>query len=326
MVSTQLNRRTVSIFLGTFTLLTSLLLLTSLSLTSSTLLPTIQWSSPSTPTLTPHGPTTYIPFTFGWTMLLQTLRGYQKAEWPNIVVVDNSWNAYADGERELLRGEYGVVDVIPTPVHLRFTQLQAFLDHLARGSGEDVYFWSHTDVLFVPFHQDVFRQATECVYRANENGTLGVMWFMYDLLSAVTVNAGRVAPWDPAMPQYGSDCDRYKRLRLAGLETRDCEERIGEMIHLHSVLSEGEMGELFDRAVPLEERVATVREIDGAREQYSWREGDGRVSMTEADKQAKEAEGDGGRRYHEAKWGWGPPPCELDDRVPNFDVPQWEKG
>jgi hypothetical protein len=265
-------------------------------------------------------PITYIPFTFGWSMLLQTLKGYQLAGWSNIVIVDNTWDGYAVSQLEILQKEYGVMDVTPTPVHLRFSQLQAFLDHLARTANLPYYFWSHTDVILLPFTTTAYRQATQCVEKGTRNGTLGVMYFEYDLLSAVTDIAGLVAPWDPAMPQYGSDCDRYKRLRLGGLETRDCENQIGEVLHLRSLLSEAELEMLYKGEGTVKERADRIREIDGKREKYAWREAKGGESVTEMDRLAAEAERQGGEVYFEGKWGKNPP-CELWDRQPKFEQP-----
>jgi len=323
-----MNRRTTLLLLSGLVFFTILSLTLFFATSNSKILPNISWldNDPTFPTQQSRirpGPTTYIPFTFGWTMLLQSLRGYQIADWPNIVIVDNSWNGYAYADREMLREIYGIVEVIPTPVHLRFAQIQGYMDNLARNRDidQEAYFWAHTDVLLVPNPgEDVYTIATDCVRRENVNGTLGVLWFHYDRLSAVTIEAGKVAPWDVSMPQYGSDCDRYKRLRLAGLETKDCDSRWGDLIHIHSVLSEEEMEALYDESVPLEERVAVVQAIEDSEDQYSWRKGDGRAGITDMDTQAKFAEGEGGRGYMEAKWGWSPP-CELEGRFPAFDVP-----
>jgi hypothetical protein len=271
---------------------------------------------------------TYIPFTFGWTMLLQTLRGYRSSGWKNVVIVDNSWQGHAIKQKGHLREVYGILDVIQTPVRLRFPQLQAFLDHLARESHAKAYFWSHTDILLVPnitqsHALDVqggpHRRATESVRRANQDGTLGVMFFSYDLLSAVTTNAGHVAPWDPSMPQYGSDCDRYKRLRLSGLQVTDCETSIGEVLHMHSSLSADQFEFLYDEQQPLDSRLEFVQEVDGGRDKYAWRLDEDGETLTEMDKKASEAESEGGRLYHFAKWGENAP-CELENRFPAFDI------
>ncbi|CAD6565144.1 MAG: hypothetical protein TREMPRED_000943 [Tremellales sp. Tagirdzhanova-0007] len=322
----QTSRRNLLFVLG---LAFALILLASLAYHSSTLLPIINRFSQS-PTSTTSGssrirdgPITYIPFTFGWAMLLQTLRGYQISDWPNLVIVDNSWDGYAYEEKDMLRDMYGVIDVIPTPVRLRFAQIQAFMDKIAADSVAPMYFWSHTDILLVPNGPDTYGRAMDAVHRWDINGTLGVLHFAYDLLSAVTAKAGKIAPWDPAMPQYGSDCDRYMRLKLAGMHATDNGERIAEIIHLHSVLSEDEMERLYDDTEDVQERVRIVRELNDAREQYAWRyggEGDGREGITEMDVKAKYAEEQGGRLYFEAKWGQIEELCELDDRTPAFDL------
>lgn len=268
-------------------------------------------------------PITYIPYTFGWAMLLQTLRGYRNAGWKNIVVLDNSWDRKASVHCDLLTDELGVLDVLETPVRLRFAQLQAYMDWLARDAEAGYYFWSHTDVLLVPQPgESAYETAMASVQHSMAEGNLGVLFFMYDIISAVTTTAGQLAPWDPSMPQYGADCDRYRRLRLAGLEATDSILHIGEIIHIHGVLHEEEMVALYDEtAGSTEERAAVVREISNAENQYAWRfSGNGGDEMEERDMVAAEAEALGGRLYHFAKWGDNPA-CELLDRTPAFDVP-----
>jgi hypothetical protein len=61
----------------------------------------------------PSSPITFIPYTFGYEMLLQTLRVYQRAGWRNIVVIDNSWKRDAWKERDRL-ASLGVSQVVLT--------------------------------------------------------------------------------------------------------------------------------------------------------------------------------------------------------------------
>ncbi len=273
-----------------------------------------------------HGPITYIPFTFGFSMLLQTLRGYHFAEWPNIVIVDNSWDGLVYLRKEWLRERYGVLDVITTPVHLRFSQLQGFLDKLARDAGESFYFWSHTDILLLADDHQAYQRANQCIESKQERSAspngLGVLFIDYDRLSAVSVTAGNAVPWDPATPQYGSDCDRYARMRSAGYEVGECQ-GIGYVAHVRAVMTEEEQDRFFGGEMSLEDRLAFTKTINQEGEEYGWRKGgtaDHRDAITMADTEASKAEGEGGRVYMKAKWGedWN---CALEGRSPAFDVP-----
>ena len=314
------RRRTLAFIIGGLVLLSTSVLYFALSPHYSLLELPPYW--PSRLSAGQAGPITYIPYTFGWPMLLQTLKGYQRAGWRDIVIVDNSWSGSAVKARNDLRAKYGVRDVIAPPVRLRFSQLQAFLDHLLRIDGGRYYFWSHTDVLLVPFSKEgTYELARQQVEAADAEGRLGVMFFNYDLLSAVTTSAGDAAPWDPAMPQYGADCDRYRRLRLAGLDAIDKRIPLGEVVHLHSMLSDEEFDELYDGEGTVKQRAERVREMDAGREKYAWRHAAGALDVEdEMDRKAAQAEGEGGRVYHYAKWGEDPT-CELADRTPAFDLP-----
>ncbi|GFZ44373.1 hypothetical protein JCM24511_02095 [Saitozyma sp. JCM 24511] len=133
------------------------------------------------------------------------------------------------------------------------------------------------------------------------------------------------------MPQYGSDCDRYQRLRLAGYSTIDCVDPIAPVIHVHALLTHDERRILWDSGLSLEDQVSFLERINCDKDQYAWRnstpEIEGEVVAEEEDwhdglqpfdRAAAAAEGDGGRQYFEAKWG--PFDCELGDRTPRFDI------
>ncbi|ORY22834.1 hypothetical protein BCR39DRAFT_550741 [Naematelia encephala] len=284
-------------------------------------------------------PTTYLPYTFGYAALLQTLHAYEYVSWKNIVVVDNSWDHHAFAERDRLLAEFkSLKGVIKTPVHLRFSQLQGMIDGIARGQGEEVYLWGHTDVVVLRNGTAPYATMKKCLKFAQSLDPVflapyGVMFFAYDLLSAVFTHASAAAPWDPAMPQYGSDCDRYRRLRLAGYAVADCPISIGSITHTHAVLTHDEKAKLWGSGLKVEQQVDLLEEINAASEQYAWRNGAGpkpadgasveeeedwHDGVRQFDLEAAAAEGSGGNQYYEAKWG--PFTCELEDRIPNFDI------
>lgn len=149
---------------------------------------------------------------------------------------------------------------------------------------------------------------------------VGVVFFAYDWVSGVFTKASQAAPWDPAMPQYGSDCDRYRRIRLAGYRTIDCQVPIGTILHLHSPLSSENLETLYDSGMNTTEQREFVDRLQQEAAQYAWREGGKFDALSEIDRAAAAAEGDGGKGYFEAKWG-APFTCEIDDRTPKFDLP-----
>ncbi|WVF66158.1 hypothetical protein IAT40_000898 [Kwoniella sp. CBS 6097] len=316
-------------------IITLLLLLNATStFTISSYLPSSLTTTYTFSSLAFDQPKTYLPYTFGYPSLLQTLHAYHQAGWKNIVVLDNSWDHHAYSDRNRLFSELDplVVDVIKTPVRLKFAQLQGFIDTLAREEGAEVYMWGHTDTILLGNDTRPYDMMEECLNWAKREGDIGVLFTSYDLLSAVFVNASAKAPWDPGMPQYGADCDRYARIRLAGYRATDCPYSIGEMVHSHTVLSSAEMDTLWNGRLNLEEQLEMLREINENAEQYAWRgagegeageaEGDRYDGFGPVDEAISTAEGEGGRSYFEAKWG--PFDCELDGRTPKFDIPNAE--
>lgn len=245
---------------------------------------------PSISKLTLH-PKTYLPYTFGYAALLQTLHAYDHAEFRDIVVVDNSWDYHAYSSRERLLEEFdSLVEVIKTPVHLRFSQLMGMIDNHARDRGEEVYLWGHTDVIVLKNETlgvSPYQAVRGCLDLARRvshgedkhlieaatglKGPVGVMFFAYDLLSAVFTGPSASAPWDPAMPQYGSDCDRYRRIRIQGYGAVDCPNKIGEVVHFHGVMTREEKEVLWESGLGVEGQKEFLERLNGEKEQYAWR-------------------------------------------------------
>jgi hypothetical protein len=150
---------------------------------------------------------TFIPYTFGYSMLVQTLELYAHAAWPNIIIVDNSWHRDAFNSEAEFKKKYGVLKVLLTPTHLQFSALMSMIDTLGAASGFGKYMWTHSDAAIISENARPFSMVKECIDRAWEKDeTLGILFFAYDLLSMVKVEAGQQAPWDMTLPQYGADC------------------------------------------------------------------------------------------------------------------------
>ncbi|GFZ44374.1 hypothetical protein JCM24511_02096 [Saitozyma sp. JCM 24511] len=123
---------------------------------------------------------TYLPYTFGYASLLQTLHGYNRVDWRHIVIVDNSWDHHAHAQRARSQAKFPCVrDVITTPFHLRFAQLQGMIDTHARAQGAEVYLWGHNDVIVLQDCTSPYANMERCLDSAR---SVVVMFFAYDLV------------------------------------------------------------------------------------------------------------------------------------------------
>lgn len=167
----------------------------------------LDFTLPDLSPLPPNSIITYIPYTFSYPMLIQTLQMYRHAAWPNIVIIDNSWHREAFNEELELQSKYGILKVVLTTSHLQFAGMMAMIDTLAASSGHANYLWTHSDAAIISDDPEPYRLIRDCIDRASgRDPTLGVLFFAYDLLSMVRVGAGQSAPWDTTIPQYGADC------------------------------------------------------------------------------------------------------------------------
>ncbi|KAH8806599.1 hypothetical protein DL96DRAFT_1686320 [Flagelloscypha sp. PMI_526] len=276
-------------------------------------------------------PITFIPYTFGFEMLVQTLQVYKRASWRNIVVLDNSWAKDAWVERETLK-ELGVVKVVLTSTHLRFAQMMSTVDTLARTLGLEYYLWTHSDVFLISpsLEPSPFEIVTTCVAaHISSIPKLGVLFFHYDWLSMVRVKAATAVPWDPSIMQYGSDCDRYNRLRHANFlvvdaSTAKCPSlgNLGHFENMRGPLSSADLSVVLSTKESFEKRLQTIVNAINETQPYSWTS-NGRGGMTLLDHEAKYAAEVGGKWYWEKKWGkkWGTGDCQQTLEDKKFDVP-----
>ncbi|KAH8829464.1 hypothetical protein DL96DRAFT_1598197 [Flagelloscypha sp. PMI_526] len=278
---------------------------------------------------------TFIPYTFSYPMLVQTLELYHHVSWPNIVIVDNSWHRDAFNNEEELRNKFGILKVLLTTTHLQFSGLMATIDALAASSGHDKYLWTHSDAAIISEDPQPFKMVKECIEKAQrKEDRLGVLFFGYDLLSMVKIEAGQKAPWDTALPQYGADCDRYARIRMAGYKTTDapelCDLPSFKIFNMKAVLPSKELDILFSppSETPFKYRLEVLQHANQqATSHGAWRHvPNDRTGMGKIDSEIMEANRRGGVVHYMNKWGgkkcgFGMPCNVKDEEKPQFDVP-----
>lgn len=219
--------------------------------------PIPSWSIPVVPHVAERTPL-FIGFTRNWRLLQQVVVSYITAGWPpsDIYVVENTGVLDANklGQLSLqnpfflnhTRLEMLGVNILVTPTLFTFAQLQNFYLYTSTLEKYPFYFWSHMDVVAVPFewtykedHPDVdlskqnveyknFRSiyfncisALHEVLSAKDPDTgkplrWAMRFFSYDRLALVNVASFReVGGWDTQIPFYMTDCDMHARLEMA---------------------------------------------------------------------------------------------------------------
>ncbi len=187
----------------------------------------------------------YIGFTRNWPMLQQVVVSYITAGWPpeDIYVVENTGTMDANKHGRLtvqnpfyldyhrLTKLFGV-NVVTTPSLQSFAQLQTFYLSEAINNNLSYYFWGHMDVVTQAWedrepYKSLYMRAVDTIretqvpgYRKDEQGREGrwaIQFFSYDWLALVNVAAFvEVGGWDTMVSYYGTDCDMYARLSMAG--------------------------------------------------------------------------------------------------------------
>jgi hypothetical protein len=126
------------------------------------------------------------------------------------IIIDNSNN------REL-RNISNLVSVYEPPVPLTYTESMNLFQKMASERGCSVVMYMHTDAQALPGTPEAFLQIINDLQ--NNGRKWGIAFTNYDALAAYNMEAIRVVgPWDTTFPHYFSDCDYYRRFRLAGYE------------------------------------------------------------------------------------------------------------
>lgn len=274
---------------------------------------------------------TFVPFTYGRSMLEVTLSSYKTVAWPGLVIIDNSRQREVFRDRAYFTEKYGVHTVIATTASLTFSQLQTTFTWYANQWNVDWYLWSHSDALLVPadaqLGHDYYQQAIDCVTDQQSGQPLSShVYFGYDLLAAFNTKAFTEVPWDQGIIHYNADCDQYYRLKLANYTTREC--RIGTLFNMPAVVNASTSHQLFDPSSTLTHqlKVSLVEQVmaEAKDQAYAWRnsEADATSRMTEADQVGYRLHSEASVKYYQSKYSTDST-CDLQQswgRPPTFDV------
>ncbi|KAI1811531.1 hypothetical protein GGS20DRAFT_97531 [Poronia punctata] len=252
-----------------------------------------------------------VGFTRDWPLLLQCVSSYIAAGWPasDIYVVENTGTFGANQRHELsLQNPFFLnhtalrqlgVNVILTPTHLTFAQLQNFYLHTALMRSWRYFFWTHQDVL-VFSDEDVKKKDRDHDWDHDPFATLyersvGLLrylngpdmppwathFFSYDLFTLVNRDAYlTVGGWDTQIPYSSTDCDMYLRLHWAGYWQ-----------------PQSEAGLIFDVNVPLKDVGALFR-LPGSHARFT---GD---PVFEPNNDKKQAHLEADRKREEDMYSW----------------------
>jgi len=131
----------------------------------------------------------------------------------NLTIIDNSPNG-------LQKGSYWWGDVLRPPVPLSCSQTFNWIMRLTRERGHKICIWMHNDAEAGPGVAqgllDFARKSTA------DSRKWGVLFTHYDTMCALNTDLiDVVGEWDVNLPQYATDNDYYRRVRLAGWECID---------------------------------------------------------------------------------------------------------
>ncbi len=123
------------------------------------------------------------------------------------VVIDNTGGEFLDVSCE---------KVIPS-VPLTASQTLNLMQAIAIDRKVPFYFFMHNDTEAGP--ETVEKLYEMAMHKCSTDPKWGVIFTLYDTLAAYhTAAFDAVGPWDTNLPQYFTDNDMYRRLRLAGYE------------------------------------------------------------------------------------------------------------
>jgi len=156
------------------------------------------------------------------------------------------------------------VNIITTPTLFTFSQLQNFFLWTAIERNYTTYFWSHMDVIALPFEnrydsphtadeysgfQSIYklaiaalRSATSMAPDPNASDPTkpwAARFFAYDRLALVNRAAfEKIGGWDTEIPYYHADCDMHDRLKMAGFEYNEEDVVVGNITDVGNTLDD----------------------------------------------------------------------------------------
>jgi hypothetical protein len=129
------------------------------------------------------------------------------------VVIDNSDLCDLRDDKHVK----SLVTVYEPPIPLTFTQKMNFMQQKAKENNCEVVMYMHNDAEAKPSTPEALLSLIENLNR--EERKWGVIFTNFDILSAFNMEVvEKIGPWDTNLPQYFSDIDYYRRIRLAGYE------------------------------------------------------------------------------------------------------------
>ena len=148
----------------------------------------------------------FIPFVNRTDLLAKAVASVPRRQVTNPIALNNSGEVHS------------VPCVTYTPsVPLTASQTLNWMQSLAVKMDVPFYFFMHNDAEAGPETVDqLYRMAFQKTHRGER---WGVIFTLYDTLAAFNTRAfAEVGPWDTNLPQYFTDNDMYRRMRLAGWE------------------------------------------------------------------------------------------------------------
>jgi hypothetical protein len=246
---------------------------------SSELPPIPPWNEPPNPHV-PEKTPLFIGFTRNWRLLQQTVVSYITAGWPpeDIYIIENT-GTMKSNELGLLsiqnpfflnhtRLHLFGVNIVITPTLLSFSQLQNFYIWMAIQNNFTTYFYSHMDVIVLPYEdrhipptsgdaspalykdfKSIYERAVDTLRLAvspdpdpnssNSSKPWAARFFSYDRLTLVNREAYEsIGAWDTAIPYYNSDCDMHDRLKMYGYEYNGPDIEIGDFCDISGSLDD----------------------------------------------------------------------------------------
>lgn len=135
-----------------------------------------------------------------------------KPFWEQLVLIDNT------GRSELAAQDFGhPFPIIEPLVPLSFSQTMNAVMHMASKRGCDFYITMHNDAVALEGTPEKLLELVQQLFETKSNW--GVVFTNYDTLCAFNTSAVQdVGEWDTVLPQYFSDVDYYRRVKLKGYE------------------------------------------------------------------------------------------------------------
>lgn len=148
----------------------------------------------------------FIPFVNRHDLLLKAVASANRYAKTMPITLNNSGAQFA-----------GQSPTLTPDVPLSASQTLNWMHRLAKAYDVPFYFFMHNDAEAGP--ETVGKLYGMAAGKCERSEKWGVIFTLYDTLAAFSTAAfDEVGPWDTNLPQYFTDNDMYRRMRLAGYE------------------------------------------------------------------------------------------------------------